>query len=612
MTQWERSASVWSLERESSSQQNAVPAASSSCTSCSSPTLSTTSQPSKPKKIVSSRWGSSIRVENKVPIDPTPADAVTYHSAGYSHRKRSAYHEGLRRTQQLRPGQSPMSSSSYCSTSASADPGTNSKSHNTVVFYCCNVSVNLKNTEFRDSDSDDLIRYLEQRLFLSSCDNPGSVSNSYQPKDDVLDSSVMLAGSSSPSSLHDHVSSSRTHKDDHRSSSFNDLKSQKKSTYLEAATVPQQDTIYFVSLDLSENLLTCEGIKTLASWFTQHSLFVRLRHLKIYKNSISDAAASAIAHLILVQPSSLEELHLSHNKITDVGAAALFKSFAHAQKPSDAPSSKTTTNRRKQQQRFIYPRYVETVSNRNMTSTPSYLPVWIRLEYNYIMDTMTLLQKWEADCRLIRQYDQHVKLACFADRPSLPRGSKDPHCSPARCLRASGGHSPILHLYSFYHQSTPPSSLGTNSYCQTNSLSRNKHHPNASSKLSSLSLMHESSSLRNASSTHENTAWTTRPSLRSRSVIATKQVTEGHQGSSSSASSHVKSKPESVIETADTCDTQYQTSTTSNQPFSTKEKRRGKGAHKRAVAKAAVDQSSYVSTCTQPNTGKQSSGEGKY
>lgn len=43
---------------------------------------------------------------------------------------------------------------------------------------------------------------------------------------------------------------------------------------------------------------------------------------------------------------------------------------------------------------------------------------------------------------------------CIPCRLNHPHGSKDPHCSPARCLRAVNGQAPLLHLYSFHHQSS--------------------------------------------------------------------------------------------------------------------------------------------------------------
>lgn len=125
-----------------------------------------------------------------------------------------------------------------------------------------------------------------------------------------------------------------------------------------------------------------------------------MRNLKAYRNEISDNGALALASLISHQCSPLEELHLSHNGISGVGAAALFKSFTEARSPVGASRP------------FVYPRYDIT------RAAP--LPVWIRLEYNKIAETQQVLKKWEAESKSIRRVEnpQH-RLACFADRCAI-------------------------------------------------------------------------------------------------------------------------------------------------------------------------------------------------
>lgn len=56
---------------------------------------------------------------------------------------------------------------------------------------------------------------------------------------------------------------------------------------------------------------------------------------------------------------------------------------------------------------YVYPRYDSVRGGQ--------LPVWIRLEYNKIIETCSLLQKWEAQCKTIREGSGY-RLTCFADR----------------------------------------------------------------------------------------------------------------------------------------------------------------------------------------------------
>lgn len=192
------------------------------------------------------------------------------------------------------------------------------------------------------------------------------------------------------------------------------------------------DVVYFISLDLSDNRLSCEAIQTIADWFLAHSAHARLRNLKVFRNAVGDSGATALASLIHAQCTAVEELHLSHNEITSAGAAVLFKAFAEACKQDGS---------------FTYPRYdyIRGIQ----------LPVWIRLEYNRVMEGNQLLEKWEAECRAARKIKDRYSLFCNADRPAQHRDNKDPHCSPSRCIKASDCFSPLLHVYSFYHQAPP-------------------------------------------------------------------------------------------------------------------------------------------------------------
>lgn len=293
---------------------------------------------------------------------------------------------------------------------------------NHQVSFSCNVHVNLKNVSLRDNDIHHLIDLLEASIF-----------------------SLLASSSNMPfSSRHCLKGSSRKVQKFEQSTLYNSKAFATEATSTQLKKIVASDVVFFVSLDLSENQLTCKGVERLAKWFISYSPYLRLRILKVYKNCISDNGALALAELIQTQSSALEELHLSHNRIRLIGAEALFKSIGQA-----CFNQKNSQDSRL----FVYPRPDRL--------RQEFLPVWIRLEYNHITDSYGLLQKLEAELRAFRGFDLLWKLVCFADRPNHPHGSKSPHCSPARCLRSTSGHAALLHLYSFYHQSTAPrNSLG--------------------------------------------------------------------------------------------------------------------------------------------------------
>lgn len=71
-------------------------------------------------------------------------------------------------------------------------------------------------------------------------------------------------------------------------------------------------------------------------------------------------------------------------------------------------------------------------------------------------------------------------------RPNHPHGSKDPHCSPARCLRSVNGHAALLHLYSFYHQ-TPCNTSALTTLRRLNAETRGKGRAEATVPAASVS-----------------------------------------------------------------------------------------------------------------------------
>lgn len=109
-------------------------------------------------------------------------------------------------------------------------------------------------------------------------------------------------------------------------------------------------------IDFSGNQLTCDGVISLLDYARQNAFSVR--HIRLYRNSIGDRGAQAIAKYINEAEWPVEEVHLSHNRISATGLLAIMNS---AEKRSD-----------------LYPR--------RHPSGNHYVPLWLRLEWNVIQN----------------------------------------------------------------------------------------------------------------------------------------------------------------------------------------------------------------------------------
>eukprot|EP00917_Polyrhabdina_sp_WS-2016_P027707 GHVP01059111.1.p1 GENE.GHVP01059111.1~~GHVP01059111.1.p1 ORF type:complete len:642 (-),score=123.75 GHVP01059111.1:72-1997(-) len=190
-----------------------------------------------------------------------------------------------------------------------------------------------------------------------------------------------------------------------------------------------------VHLDLSANKLTSKAVVSICNWFSSRSdLKAKLTLLKLFKNQIDDVGAKAIANLVWNQKSPLEEIHLSHNRISAAGLQVLLHKLLNAPDTRGNP---------------LYPRY-----DRNKNT---YLPIWIRLEYNSIMNVQQVLDQFQRSCGRRMRLGKNV--CCFATRGphSVGSNNKDPHCSPAKCLQSSIRDAPLVHLYSVHNQAVEAS-----------------------------------------------------------------------------------------------------------------------------------------------------------
>merc|ERR1712216_791033 len=82
-----------------------------------------------------------------------------------------------------------------------------------------------------------------------------------------------------------------------------------------------------VEVDASDNMLADEGGIQLIGWLhrmvSKHTAGVRVRCLKLYKNTVSDGTCESLAALILGLSEPVEEIHLSHNEIQQRGFVLL-------------------------------------------------------------------------------------------------------------------------------------------------------------------------------------------------------------------------------------------------------------------------------------------------
>lgn len=205
--------------------------------------------------------------------------------------------------------------------------------------------------------------------------------------------------------------------------------------------------LIWLSLDLAENYMSDHGFNKIVAWLMTHVGTIRLRSLKVYRNSIGDSGAIALAELVELSPWPIEEVHFSHNHIGNTGALRFMSAFLNCYQPQvytdiSAPNFKVVAGAP------VYPRLDP--------HRPLYLPVWLRLEYNYIQDTESLLLSLSKELQMQRGIDgRKTAIACFAEKAGL--SVKDPNCSPKRCSGATSTNSPLFHLYSFTHQLRPPS-----------------------------------------------------------------------------------------------------------------------------------------------------------
>jgi len=180
------------------------------------------------------------------------------------------------------------------------------------------------------------------------------------------------------------------------------------SRHLEAILpAPRQSVgeapLVYAWLELDSNAMSDTGFEAVLDVCVRHRVYFKV--LKLYKNRLTDRAGARLAALIRRQTSPIEEMHLSHNRMTErtvvaIGAAAM-------------------ANR-------AYPR----------TDDDGFgVPCWIRLEHN-------LVERGDHIVRLLRNEGLHICLA--EDRKN---------CGAQGCVHSGRGRGVAkVHLFALHTQ----------------------------------------------------------------------------------------------------------------------------------------------------------------
>jgi len=109
-------------------------------------------------------------------------------------------------------------------------------------------------------------------------------------------------------------------------------------------------------LSFARNEIADEGVRTLVNYLVRKGISVL--QLKLYRNCIGDVGAASLGELVSASPLTVQEVHLSYNFISDRGAVELLQAISRSGR---------------------YPCLSQRSENHGRE-----LPLWMRLEYNYI------------------------------------------------------------------------------------------------------------------------------------------------------------------------------------------------------------------------------------
>lgn len=186
-----------------------------------------------------------------------------------------------------------------------------------------------------------------------------------------------------------------------------------------ARMCPEQSTPIVVDIDFSQNRLDDTSCAMIIRWISdvcaKHPSGSRLRIFKCFKNRASETACDLLARLLLAQEAPVDEIHLSHNEIGQLGFVTLLAALALH--PHQA-----------------YPK------QRGRTG----VPCWLRLEHNDVEDVEDLLAA-------MGKAPIHLRV-CDA-----PRSSSKESCTPAHCCKAPAlpAHAHLFCVFSQRQSDSP-------------------------------------------------------------------------------------------------------------------------------------------------------------
>lgn len=163
-----------------------------------------------------------------------------------------------------------------------------------------------------------------------------------------------------------------------------------------------KDLNFCQEVDFSMNKLTSVGLRELLKICNRCH---KLRVLKLFKNQIDDRGADDLARLI-EESRSIEEIHLSHNKITASGVMLLVNAADRSRPYSAAP-------------------------------------LWLRLEKNAVMQPNSLLTKLENELSVCGRHDEKqctARVCCRRRKVHLPFFTMQSRPAPWATQRGPGDY----------------------------------------------------------------------------------------------------------------------------------------------------------------------------
>eukprot|EP00933_Yihiella_yeosuensis_P018986 TRINITY_DN15451_c0_g1_i4.p1 TRINITY_DN15451_c0_g1~~TRINITY_DN15451_c0_g1_i4.p1 ORF type:complete len:459 (-),score=67.86 TRINITY_DN15451_c0_g1_i4:344-1720(-) len=170
-------------------------------------------------------------------------------------------------------------------------------------------------------------------------------------------------------------------------------------------------------VNFAENRIGSRGLEAIFQLLRDLKIGVRV--FQLHRNLLDDAAAEVMARYIIECPQAIEELHLSHNQITQEGALMLIEAFMKAGKRGSP----------------MYPPW---------DSRGRFRPVWLRLEFNWLQ------RGYELCSHLLEDRYRSIRSSCgfrFEEGVALICGvPSNCGCKSGMCSVQQEALGPVVHL----------------------------------------------------------------------------------------------------------------------------------------------------------------------